>query len=584
MAIRNEMKLRLETPVPLARAYEGDVGRSLAVQYESLDPEKLHADILHWLPRLPASVIDIGAGSGRDASWFASKGYSVLAVEPSATMREEGRRRHPDSGITWLDDSLPGLSEVYRLGASFDVAMLSAVWMHLPPTERERAFRKVVNLLKPNGMIIVKLKTGPFEEDRGMHPVSAKEIDHLARNSSAVLVSESTSKDMLGRGDTEWKTLVLKFPDDRTGSLRFLRNVIQEDHKTGTHKFGLLQSVLRAADGSQGFTHVEADGSDMVTVPLGLIALNWLRLYQPLLKRNLPQLPGGRNIDGANDHGWKVLLENDKEDAFEFRPGARFCSNKAQAVHDVLNKSAFTIYRYPSKKIANPDTGKPVMLTTYKNQKDEMNEIVMDADYLRSFGEIQIPVAIWQTMTRFSAQIESLIVKGWSEKIADFAGKQKHQVDIGALMQIMRWHQPLRDTKQAYRRVRDLMKNERVHCVWTGKRLRDETFDVDHCMPWAAWPCEDLWNLMPTHPSVNRNVIRHRLPAVEALERSHDRILDWWDRAWSEGTGSRERFLIEAKASLPMLPDQPDLHSVFAGVLNRRFSIKANQGVEEWVQ
>lgn len=584
MAIRNEMKLRLMTPVPLARAYEGDAGRSLAVRYESLDPEKLHADILHWLPRLPASVIDIGAGSGRDSAWFASKGYSVLAVEPSATMREEGCRRHSDPGITWLDDNLPRLSKVYRLGASFDVALLSGVWMHVPAEDRERAFCKIVNLLKPNGMIVMRLKTAPVEEGRGMHPVCAKEIDHLARNNGAVLVSKSASKDMLGRSGTKWTTLVLKFPDDRTGSLRFLRNVIQEDHKTGTHKFGLLQSVLRAADSSQGFTQVETDGSEMVTVPLGLIALNWLRLYQPLLKRNLPQLPGDRNIDGANDPGWKVLLENDKDDAFEFRPGARFCGDKAQAVHDVLNKSAFTIHRYPSKKIVNPDSGKPVMLATYHKQNDKVSEIIMDADYLRSFGEIQIPVAIWQTMTRFSTQIESLIVKGWSEKIADFAGKQNPQVNLGVLMRIMRWHQPSRDTKQAYGRVRDLMKNERVHCVWTGKRLRDADFDVDHCMPWAAWPCEDLWNLMPTHPSVNRNVIRHRLPAAETLERSYDRILDWWDRAWSEGTGSRERFLIEAKASLPMLPDQPDLHSVFAGVLDRRFSIKANQGVEEWVQ
>ena len=584
MAIRNEMKLRLMTPVPMARAYEGDAGRSLAVRYESLDPEKLHADILHWLPRLPASVIDIGAGSGRDAAWFASKGYSVLAVEPSATMREEGRRRHSDPGITWLDDSLPKLSEVYRLGASFDVALLSGVWMHVPAGDRERAFRKVVNLLKPNGMFVVRLKTGPVEEERGMHSVSTEEIDHLARSNGAVLVSESTSKDMLGRGDTEWKTLVLKFPDDRTGSLRLLRNVIQEDHKTGTHKFGLLQSVLRAADGSQGFTHVETDGSDMVTVPLGLIALNWLRLYQPLLKRNLPQLPGNRNIDGANHPSWKVLLENDKDDAFEFRPGAHFYGDMAQAVHDVLNKSASTIHRYPSQKIVDPETGRPVMHATYHKHKGKVSEIVMDVDYLRMFGEIQIPVAIWQTMTRFSTQIESLIVKGWSEKIANFAGKQNPQVDLSVLMRIMRWHQPSRDTKQACRRVRDLMKNERVHCVWTGKRLKDGTFDVDHCMPWTAWPCEDLWNLMPTHPSINKNVIRHRLPAAETLERSHDLILDWWDRAWSEGTGSRERFLIEAKASLPLLPDQPDLHSVFAGVLDRRFSIKANQGVEEWVQ
>ena len=216
------------------RGYEGDAGRTLAVRYESIDPETLHADILDLLPQLPASVIDIGAGSGRDAAWFASKGYSVLAVEPSETMRDEGRRRHPDPRITWLDDGLPGLSSVYRLGGSFDVAVLSAVWMHVHPKERGRAFRKIVNILKPNGMIVVRLKTGPVEVERGMHPVSAEEIGRLARGHGAVILTERMSEDLLGRSDTRWSTLVLKFPDDGTGALPLLRHVILNDAKSAT--------------------------------------------------------------------------------------------------------------------------------------------------------------------------------------------------------------------------------------------------------------------------------------------------------------------------------------------------------------
>ena len=39
-------------------------------------------------------ALDIGAGSGRDAAWLASKGYEVVAVERSSGMRDEAQRRH----------------------------------------------------------------------------------------------------------------------------------------------------------------------------------------------------------------------------------------------------------------------------------------------------------------------------------------------------------------------------------------------------------------------------------------------------------------------------------------------------------
>ena len=583
MAIRNEMKLRLMTTAPLARAYEGDAGRSLAVQYESLDPEKLHADILHWLPRLPASVIDIGAGSGRDAAWFASKGYSVLAVEPSATMREEGRRRHPDSGITWIDDSLPGLAGVYRLGASFDVAMLSAVWMHVPPRDRKRAFRKIVNLLKPNGMIVMCLKIDLVEADRGMHPVSADEVGRLARDNGAYLVSENISEDRLGRRGTRWSTLVLKLPDDGTKAFPQLRQVILNDAKNTTYKLGLLQSVLRAADGSQGLADT-GDG-DMVRVPLGLVALNWLRLYKPLIEANLPQAP--KNQQGAEglsfaSEGWKIL-ENDR--ASDFRPGAFFGGVKAQAVHRVLNKIADNIVKNPAKFMtySNAKESDPIMPAEKFKTGKAPGRICMDAEYLWSFGVIQVPVTIWRVLANYGAWIEPALVNEWGQKIKKFAQNQGRPVNPGVLAEAMHWNDPSREVGFVRRRVDELMAQGTVYCVWTGKKLSTLRFEIDHCMPWAAWPCGDLWNLMPTSPTVNRKK-SHRLPAARTLERSSERILDWWNRAWPEGAEHWERFLTEAKASLPMLPKEPDLYSVFAGVLDRRFSIKANQGVEEWVQ
>ena len=121
----------------------------LSKRYEAIAAEKVHSWLLPSLPTSPALVLDVGAGSGRDAGWLISRGLEVVAIEPSARMLAEAQRLHPLPLIRWLSDSLPGLEKIFRLGLSFDLILLSAVWMHVRPGDRSRAFRKLITLLKP---------------------------------------------------------------------------------------------------------------------------------------------------------------------------------------------------------------------------------------------------------------------------------------------------------------------------------------------------------------------------------------------------------------------------------------------------
>ena len=146
-----------------------------AARYEDVPPERVHGWLADLLPAAPASALDVGAGSGRDAAWLSSRGYDVVAVEPSPRMRTIARERHAEPAIRWLADSLPALRRTLRTGLAFDVILLSAVWMHVAPSDRARAFRKLVNLLKPGGLIALSLRHGPAEAARAMHAVSADE-------------------------------------------------------------------------------------------------------------------------------------------------------------------------------------------------------------------------------------------------------------------------------------------------------------------------------------------------------------------------------------------------------------------------
>ena len=60
-------------------------------RYESVAAETVHGWLIDLLPNAPALVLDVGAGTGRDAAWLASRGiYAVSQAEIEKLSREHG--------------------------------------------------------------------------------------------------------------------------------------------------------------------------------------------------------------------------------------------------------------------------------------------------------------------------------------------------------------------------------------------------------------------------------------------------------------------------------------------------------------
>ena len=114
---------------------------AMTERYESVASEEVHGWLMDILPAAPAAILDVGAGSGRDAAWLACMGHDVVAAEPSCGMRTRAIAAHADSAIRWIADALPGLDTVFKAGLSFDFILVSAVWMHVAQSDRPRAFR-----------------------------------------------------------------------------------------------------------------------------------------------------------------------------------------------------------------------------------------------------------------------------------------------------------------------------------------------------------------------------------------------------------------------------------------------------------
>jgi len=138
--------------------------------YDGLSPEEIYAHVIDLFPSHPARIADIGAGTGRDAAWFAQRDHDVLAIEPVRELREAGQTLHASSTIAWLDDRLPHLDAV-RPDAAFDLVMLCAVWQHLPDGERRLAMPNLARIVAPGGRLVMSLRHGPGAPGRRVFPV-----------------------------------------------------------------------------------------------------------------------------------------------------------------------------------------------------------------------------------------------------------------------------------------------------------------------------------------------------------------------------------------------------------------------------
>jgi SAM-dependent methyltransferase len=167
-------------PVSGTEGY-ADEAEELFRLYESIPAADAHRAVLHLIPASPASVLDIGSGTGRDAAWFASLGHRVVAVEPTGAMRIPAMALHPSTQIEWLDDSLPDLALLRARGVSFDLVMLTAVWMHLDAAQRRQAMPSIAALVRPGGTVIMKVRHGPVPVGRRMFGIATEETIELAR-------------------------------------------------------------------------------------------------------------------------------------------------------------------------------------------------------------------------------------------------------------------------------------------------------------------------------------------------------------------------------------------------------------------
>ena len=556
-----------------------DVGApALVPEYESLSFEDVHAPVFDLLPDSAGCILDVGAGTGRDAAWFAANGHNVVAVEPSAQFRAAGKERHRSPDIRWMDDTLPALEKVVRSKLTFDLIWVSAVWMHVPHSVRARAFRKLVSVMSPGASMMFSLRQGPLPLDRPMEPTTAAEVEELARRHGLQTIRRERTPDAAGRTEVSWEVIWLRLPDDGTGALPLLRHIVFNDQKSSTYKLALLRTLVRIADGAGGFARPGSDERH-VDLPLGLVALFWIRGFKPLLASGFPQLPTGNGRLRFVKDGYRAL---DRRSPNDFRVGQQFTGEDAASLIRALRDAAHCIRWMPATYTTYPGSSDPVFPCKPGTPVRTSEAVRLDDAFLWSFGTFSVPTHLWQAMSRYAPWIEPAVLNEWIEIMRAYTADPLSWDDH---LTALRWLEPEHDTGIVRALGRKIRRGgSALFCVWTGRRLRGE-FDVDHCFPFAAWPCNDLWNLLPSSATVNRSK-GNRLPAPEALEQARPRMLEWWDRAYLRDTSLAARFEDEVRSALPTAATDTDKitpESLFEGVTIQQIVLKRDQQLAEWM-
>ncbi|MBV8211949.1 MAG: class I SAM-dependent methyltransferase [Verrucomicrobia bacterium] len=161
---------------------------SVVERHESIRATDANAWLRKDLPKSPALVLDVGAGSGRDAAWLKSLGHKVIAVEPSTEMAAHARRLGRCRDIEWIDDRLPQLAKVFAKNSRFDFILANAMWMHLAPDERAPAIASLLGLLSSGGMLAIAFSEGTPQANRPFFECPGEEILDIALTEGAQLV------------------------------------------------------------------------------------------------------------------------------------------------------------------------------------------------------------------------------------------------------------------------------------------------------------------------------------------------------------------------------------------------------------
>ena len=142
-----------------------------------VDMKSLYQPFLAELPE-GARILDVGCGSGRDTLAFKNKGYQVDAIDYSEELVKKATR------LTGIPIKLKSFYEVHDYEA-YDGIWACASLLHCERSLLTEFLEKMVQALKPNGVIYMSFKYGDSDRDQ-----DGRQFTDLDENQAEALLEQ----------------------------------------------------------------------------------------------------------------------------------------------------------------------------------------------------------------------------------------------------------------------------------------------------------------------------------------------------------------------------------------------------------
>lgn len=332
-----------------------------------------------------------------------------------------------------------------------------------------------------------------------------------------------------------------------TEVFRNISCIIERDSKVSTYKFALLRGTIDIIQENSPYIKV-IDGR--VHMPLGLLIEKWLMYYYPLLESSvvIPQNYGAANLAFETPFKQLIVFYRDHNGLSGFYNDLR---NKGipkeilPVFKELVTKLKNTIVRMPMRYIGQSVNGSHYSVYRSEGGGTAIPTSGLDRNTIidRS-GWFSIPVEyfeVFRLIGSFVGGQDSILFK-WAEFSVGAGNNLSIETVLDRVLQNPVTERDSAQSKDLYKGI--LKRQGAVNCVWTGRHI--STYHVDHIIPFAIWKNNDLWNLLPSTPSVNGNK-KDKIPSPEMIERSGERIITYWHTIAS---AQSDRFLREIQVSL----------------------------------
>jgi 2-polyprenyl-3-methyl-5-hydroxy-6-metoxy-1,4-benzoquinol methylase len=145
-------------------AYDRDAVAFAKDWHEQPPPTDLH-EIIKRFFFAGGMTADIGCGSGREVAWLNANGFPAKGFDASDGLLTEACTRYPQ--FEFAHAELPGLGDIAP--HSHDNVLCETVIMHLDRAQVQPSVRRMLEIVKPGGVLYVSWRVTEGENQRDKH-------------------------------------------------------------------------------------------------------------------------------------------------------------------------------------------------------------------------------------------------------------------------------------------------------------------------------------------------------------------------------------------------------------------------------